>query len=45
MTAARRSCADGLAGARAASDLSNLVICLSVAADLDVRAGHVAEAA
>ena len=44
MTAARRSCADGLARARAASDLSNLVICLSVAADLDVRAGHVAEA-
>ena len=44
VTEARRSCADGLARARAAGDLSNLVVCLAVAADLDLRAGRVAEA-
>ena len=44
LTAAERSCADGLARARAAGDLPNLVVCLKVAADLDLRAGRVAEA-
>jgi predicted ATPase/DNA-binding CsgD family transcriptional regulator len=44
MTAAEHSCADGLARARAAGDLPNLVVCLKVAADLDLRAGRVAEA-
>jgi hypothetical protein len=42
--AARRSCADGLARARAAGDLTNLAVCLSVAADLDLRAGHIPQA-
>jgi len=41
--AARRSCADGLARARAVGDLTNLVVCLSVAADLDLRAGHMSQ--
>ena len=41
--AARRSCADGLARARVAGDLTNLVVCLSVAADLDLRVGHISQ--
>jgi DNA-binding CsgD family transcriptional regulator len=44
MTTARRSCADGLARARTAGDLTNLVMCLSMAANLDLRVGHVSEA-
>ena len=44
VTAARRACADGLARARTAGDLTNRMICLRAAADLDLRTGHVAEA-
>jgi predicted ATPase/DNA-binding CsgD family transcriptional regulator len=44
MTEAGRSCADGLARARAANDLPNLVMCLKVAADLDLQAGRATEA-
>ena len=44
VSAARRSCDDGLARARAAGDMPNLVMCLHLTADLDLRAGRVAKA-
>jgi predicted ATPase/DNA-binding CsgD family transcriptional regulator len=42
--AARQSCAEGLAMAREAGDLASQVVCLNVAADLNLRAGHISQA-
>lgn len=44
LTEARRNCAEGVARARAAGDLSNLVVYLRAAADVDLRSGHAAAA-
>ena len=44
VTAARRSCADGLALARQAGDLAAEVFCLVLLAELELRAGRIPEA-
>ena len=44
LTEVRRDCADGMARARAAGDLANLVEYLRMAADVELRSGHVTEA-
>jgi predicted ATPase/DNA-binding CsgD family transcriptional regulator len=44
VAAAQRRCADGLARARQAGALYDQALCLSLMADLDLQAGHTAEA-